>query len=76
MNGYSLDKIEHPSELGAEISVDWKLLEITKNEPLQEDTSSNENIMSAEEVYEKLAEHYAQERLIRQEMIWRLWKAV
>ena len=60
VNGYSLDKIEHPSELGAEISVDWKLLEITKNEPLQEDTSSNENIMSAEEVYEKLAEHYAQ----------------
>ena len=60
VNGYSLDKIERPAELGAEISVDWKLLEMTKNEPLQEDTSSDENIMSAEEVYEKLAEHYVQ----------------
>ena len=35
VNGYSLDKIERPAELGAEISVDWKLLEMTKNEPLQ-----------------------------------------
>lgn len=76
VNGYSLDKIEHPSELGAEISVDWKLLEITKNEPLQEDTFSNENIMSAEEYMKNWQNIMRRERLIRQEMIWRLWKAV
>lgn len=59
-NGYSLDKIDCPSELGKEISVNWKLLDLTQNESVQDDTSSDENIMSAEEVYQRLVEHYAQ----------------
>ena len=59
-NGYSLDKIDCPAELGEKISVDWKPLELTQNDSVQDDTSSDENVMSAEEVYQKLEEHYAQ----------------
>ena len=46
--------------LGKKISVDWKPLELTQNDSVQDDTSSDENVMSAEEVYQKLEEHYAQ----------------
>lgn len=59
-NGYSLDKIDCPAVLGEKISVDWKPLELTQNDSVQDDTSSDENVMSAEEVYQKLEEHYAQ----------------
>lgn len=34
--------------------------EILGNDSVQDDTSSDENVMSAEEVYQKLEEHYAQ----------------
>lgn len=37
-NGYSLDKIDCPAELGEKISVDWKPLELTQNDSVQDDT--------------------------------------
>ena len=59
-NGYSLEKTDCRAELGENIIVVWKPLELTQNDSVQDDTSSDENVMSAEEVYQKLEEHYAQ----------------
>lgn len=62
--------------LGKKISVDWKPLELTQNDSVQDDTSSDENVMSAEEVYQKLEEHYAQGTIDSREKILRSWKEV